>query len=246
MRLKQAQRAAAVAWGPTPQTSSLLASGTVAGSVDGSFSCTGTFEILDVGLSDSAAEVTPLGTAESAEKFYSVAWGSLGADGAHPWGVVAGGLADGSVNLWDANAVANGNASTLSATKQHDGPVFSLEWNHTLPNLLASGAGDGATYIWDFTSPSAPAVFSPGPNKASAVGDITCVAWNRKVRTPVVYSFAGCANLFLGRWSTSWPLSQQLAHVLCGISSRNAQSLASVTQRVAWFRRVFHGLRSIR
>ena len=44
MRLKQAQRAAAVTWGPTPQTSSLLASGTVAGSIDGSFSCTGTQE----------------------------------------------------------------------------------------------------------------------------------------------------------------------------------------------------------
>jgi len=37
-------------------------------------------------------------------------------------------------------------------------------------------------YIWDFSNPSNPAVFTPGPKNAQSVGAITCVAWNKEVQ----------------------------------------------------------------
>jgi len=50
-----------------------------------------------------------------------------------------------------------------------------------MPNLMASGAEDGEVYIWDFTNPANPSVFTPGPKNAQSIGAITCVAWNKKV-----------------------------------------------------------------
>ena len=67
--------------------------------------------------------------------------------GAHPYGIIAGGLVDGCVNLWSPSKVAEGGAAAKSALicplRKHTGAVKGLEFNGFSPNLLASGAADG-------------------------------------------------------------------------------------------------------
>ena len=57
-----------------------------------------------------------------------------------------------------------------------------LEFNPSVANLLASGAGDSDVYITDLSNPAQPNVYSPGAKSNAPPSDISCVAWNRKVQ----------------------------------------------------------------
>eukprot|EP00983_Pelagomonas_calceolata_P110166 1159640-Pelagomonas_calceolata.AAC.2 len=75
-------------------------------------------------------------------------------------GIIAGGLADGSVCLWDPAAMLSGQGQPLLARMQkHTGAVKGLEFNAFSPNLLATGAADSDLCIWDLTKPSSPSLY---------------------------------------------------------------------------------------
>ena len=57
-----------------------------------------------------------------------------------------------------------------------------LEFNPSVSNLLASGAGESDVFITDLNNPSSPSVYSPGAKSNAPPSDISCVAWNRKVQ----------------------------------------------------------------
>jgi protein transport protein SEC31 len=76
-------------------------------------------------------------------------------------GLLAGGLVDGTVNLWNPAAIIRGQGEDPLVTQlqKHSGAVKGLAFNSFSPNLLASGAADGELAIWDLEDPAAPSLF---------------------------------------------------------------------------------------
>ncbi|KAG7674441.1 hypothetical protein KSW81_000096 [Nannochloris sp. 'desiccata'] len=175
------------------QNAPFLAAGSVAGAIDLSFSTSSQLEIFSLDFGSSEHELKLAGGAVQApERFARLAWGAPGADhAAYPYGLLAGGLADGSVCIWNPARIIGqpGGADTrgqlLCRLQKHQGPVRGLEFNPFSPNLLASGAADGELCIWDVANPAQPSLYPAmkGAAAAAAPGsDITCLSWNRKVQ----------------------------------------------------------------
>ena len=107
MKLKEMPRSAAVAWSPLASKSNLIAAGTVAGAIDDSFASTGSLEILEVDFSNMGDQMTVKGKVEVSDRFNKLAWGMKGvSEGSHPYGLLAGGMVDGTVNIWNAASIA--------------------------------------------------------------------------------------------------------------------------------------------
>jgi len=104
------------------------------------------------------------------------------------YGIIAGGLADGSICLWNPAPLIEGSGQNPQLTKmqKHTGAVGlipaasagrggfvsaaashsfrglqvnGLEFNSFSPNLLASGAADGELCIWDVSNPAQPSLY---------------------------------------------------------------------------------------
>eukprot|EP00211_Chloroparvula_japonica_P000131 CAMPEP_0119125334 /NCGR_PEP_ID=MMETSP1310-20130426/4646_1 /TAXON_ID=464262 /ORGANISM="Genus nov. species nov., Strain RCC2339" /LENGTH=1095 /DNA_ID=CAMNT_0007115393 /DNA_START=21 /DNA_END=3304 /DNA_ORIENTATION=+ len=163
----------------------------MAGAIDMSFSTSACLELFRMDFADPSPELLPLGgPVPASERFHRVAWGTTGVDsGAHPYGIIAGGLVDGCVNLWSPKKVAEGGDGAKSALicplRKHTGAVKGLEFNTFSPNLLASGAADGDLCIWDLANPSQPSLYPALKGTPAAPGqgvDVTHLSWNRKVQ----------------------------------------------------------------
>ena len=129
------------------------------------------------------------------ERFHRLAWGPLQTEGM-PHGLIAGGLVDGSVNLYNPARIigspigaepSDGVSSGALVTKmqKHSGPVRGLEFNSFSPNLLASGAEDGELCIWDLARPAQPSLYPAlkgGAGGQPAAGEVSYLAWNKKVQ----------------------------------------------------------------
>ena len=94
-------------------TSTLIACGTVAGAMDDSFSTTASLEVFSVDHSHASSfdsssntnECEMVGTGVSVtERFHRLCWGDQVSERL-PAGILAGGLADGTVQLYDPNAM---------------------------------------------------------------------------------------------------------------------------------------------
>jgi protein transport protein SEC31 len=110
-------------------------------------------------------------------RFYDIAWGPPTDD--HPQGIIAGALANGALDLWDAEKLINGSDDALIArTEKHSGPIKSLQFNPLRPQILATAGAKGELFIYDVNDPSN--AFRLG-NAAARSDDLECVAWNRKV-----------------------------------------------------------------
>ncbi|KAF9926504.1 protein transport protein S31 [Linnemannia zychae] len=181
MRQKTIPRTSTFAWSPGQHTP-LLATGTVAGAFDANFSNTSQLEIFDLNLTDKSPEhmeiTQPAGIVSSSTRFNRLAWASPTID--RPYGMIAGGMENGELNLWDANAILSGSDNVLfSRQTNHSGPVRGLHFNPFQQNLLASAASNGEVFIWDLGNLTKP--YTPG-SRSSKLEDITCVAWNNHVQ----------------------------------------------------------------
>ena len=205
--LAEIHRAAKVSFCPSPLYPSLLAAGTIAGTIDDSFETRSSLELYDLALSSSPTPSPPLllGSLTTKDTFHSVAWGIKGVGGELSHGLIAGGMSDGSVNIWNAAAIikrppasspstpsssigslpqSSASASTsalLSRSEQHKGQVHGLQFHPTQPNLLASGASDGVVLVWDLADVRAPRANKPNPTLTGHEHGVTCVGWNKKV-----------------------------------------------------------------
>jgi hypothetical protein len=95
-------RGATVAWGPTTDCAGMIASGTVGGAFDGSFDATASLEIFQMDLSSKTGQMEMLGSVQTPERFHRLAWGSFGANcSSLPLGMLAGGMVDGTVKVFD-------------------------------------------------------------------------------------------------------------------------------------------------
>ena len=115
-------------------------------------------------------------------------------------GLIAGGMIDGSVNVWDPSAMMKtaSNGSTgggaagegarsdtlIASVSRHKAGVSALAFNPhpASANLLATGGVDGEVLVTSLENPSEPNVFVPAPDQPTRAGvEVTKVAWNTQV-----------------------------------------------------------------
>ncbi len=186
--LKQVEdKNANLAWSPLPDQGNLVALGTRDGGGGGFDDYGGELEIhkLDFGVGDT--RTTVMGTVRTNGRFTALAWSALHNKRADfPMGVVAGGLADGTVAIWDpAKLVANHPQPRIAAVQRHTGPVNGLHFNpsQSSSHLLASGGADNEVFVYALDRPDTPNVFvpAPAPNTAKHTAEVAKVAWNPQV-----------------------------------------------------------------
>ncbi|SCV67953.1 BQ2448_74 [Microbotryum intermedium] len=197
-------RTAVSIWSPQQlrRATPLLATGTVSGALDASFSSDSLLELwdpfasapsstpqvegLDLGNQnqnhqglDQIELTTPLASLAVGSRFNRLAWGYIKQPD-KPLGVIAAGLENGEIGLWDSSRLIDKSCGDASLARYdlHKGPVRGLDFNQHQTNLLASGATNGEIFIWDLTTPNKP--FSPGARSRS-LDDITALAWNSHV-----------------------------------------------------------------
>ena len=185
MKISGVGRSATVAWGASSEHADLLAAGTVAGAISDNFDSSAHLEVFKLDMTSRTGELSLLGSVSSSERFHRLAWGTKGMEnGTMPYGMLAGGMVDGSIKIYSpATLMAGEGADPLVASiERHQGAVRGLEFNPSVSNLLASGAGESDVFITDLSNPSSPSVYSPGAKSSGPPADISSVAWNRKVQ----------------------------------------------------------------
>ncbi|KAJ3343135.1 protein transport protein S31 [Gonapodya sp. JEL0774] len=199
------KKTATFAWSPGNHLP-LIVTGTVAGALDASFNTETELEIFDLSLGGEETQMEKLGSSPAPARFNRLAWGNFTTE-EKTYGVIAGGLENGELVLWDAKAVIEGSPDSLILRNAaHSGPVRGLDFNPFL-HLLASGGVDGEVIIWDLNNPSTP--YHPG-TRSQRLEDITAVSWNRQV----AHILATASN---NGYSVVWDLKNkrelmQLAH----------------------------------
>ncbi|KAF8521642.1 hypothetical protein JB92DRAFT_3141158 [Gautieria morchelliformis] len=186
MKLKEIHRTSTFAWSPSLSIP-LLATGTVAGALDESFSNDSQLEIWgpdfldknEYALGGDAGQPGPKASVTTTSRFNRLAWGYV--DSARPRGVLAAGMENGELGIWDPAKILNGADASDSLVLRntiHTGPVRGLDFNPLQTNLLSSGATNGEIYIWDLKDPSKP--YSPG-TRSTKLDETTAIAWNNHV-----------------------------------------------------------------
>jgi len=101
-------------------------------------------------------------------------------------GIIAGGMQNGTVTIWDVNSIVKVKSDKLghgcvSSEKIHDGvSVNAIEFNPGKPHLLASGGKE--VFIQDLSkSIQTPNVFTPGEPNYHEGQIVTSISWNRVV-----------------------------------------------------------------
>ncbi|KAJ9290220.1 hypothetical protein DTO027B5_1380 [Paecilomyces variotii] len=177
VRLREIPRTATFAWSPGAK-SPLIATGTRAGAVDVNFSNETCLELWDLGLDreDAGTELQPTAKVSTDSGFNDLAWAE---SDDNTRGVIAGGLENGSLDIWDADKLLSGASDPLvSRTSKHTGAIKALQFNPRHSNLLATGGAKGELYINDINNLDNP--FRLG-NAAARADDIECLDWNKKV-----------------------------------------------------------------
>ncbi|KAJ2721493.1 protein transport protein S31 [Coemansia sp. Benny D115] len=171
------ERTAIPAWCPQ-QTESLIAAGTVAGAMDATFSNTSVLEIFKLPATDETqhAGLESIGKVEAPARFQRLAWS--GKTDAHGLGVIASGLENGDVTVWDPRKIIDGEEAVLHSSSAHTGAVGGLEFNPFQTNLMASGASNGEVFIWDIVSEFKS--YAPGA-RSQRIENVTDLSWNNQV-----------------------------------------------------------------
>ncbi|TFK96771.1 hypothetical protein BDV98DRAFT_608060 [Pterulicium gracile] len=194
MKLKEIHRTSTFAWSPSASLP-LIATGSVAGALDESFSNESLLEIWAPDFLDrheydlgGSGQNGPQGVVKDNARFNRLAWGQ--GDASRPRGVIAAGMENGDLTLWDPTKIVEGSDDALILRNNtHTGPIRGLDFNPIQTNLLSSGAVNGEVYIWDLKDPSKP--YSPTPgSRSTKLDEITSVAWNQQVQ----YVLAGASS----------------------------------------------------
>ncbi|KAJ1962794.1 protein transport protein S31 [Dipsacomyces acuminosporus] len=171
------ERTAIPAWGPQ-QSETLIAAGTVAGAMDASFSNTSELEIFKL-TAETEGALAPVGKVEASARFQRLAWS--GKIESYGLGVLAGGLENGDITVWNPEKIISGeaDAAVLHSSSAHTGAVGGLEFNPFQSNLMASGAGNGEVFIWDVVNDFKS--YSPGA-RSQRIENVTDLSWNNQVQ----------------------------------------------------------------
>ncbi|KAL1395303.1 hypothetical protein pipiens_011351 [Culex pipiens pipiens] len=117
-----------------------------------------------------------VGSQTSAHWFHKVVWSPLDFGTAtNPNGVIAGGCEGGAIQVYSALKLLAGKNALMAQQDKHNGAVRSMDYNPYQNKLLASGASESESFIWDLNITAAP--MSPGA-KAQPFED-----WHLEVAT---------------------------------------------------------------
>ncbi|GAN10753.1 protein transport protein sec31 [Mucor ambiguus] len=179
-KLNTVRRTATFAWSPGHQAP-MVATGTLAGALDESFSNASELEIfkLDLHPESNALDQTSY-KVSTGSRFNTLAWGHATTE--KPHGIIAGGMENGELELYDASAILDNKSSediTILKNSTHTGTLKALDFNLFQTNLLASAGSNSEVYIWDLNNPTTP--YTPGARSAK-MDDISSVAWNCQVQ----------------------------------------------------------------
>jgi protein transport protein SEC31 len=157
MKLKEIHRTSTFAWSPISSIPT-LATGTVSGALDESFSNESALEIWTPNFLDlEEFELGIPGTGEPARgvvmdsaRFNRLAWGFI--DSSKTKTVIAAGMENGELVLWDPDRIIARSPtaeSQLMRNNRHTGPVRALDFNPNNGHVLASGAiaGEVSTFF---------------------------------------------------------------------------------------------------
>ncbi|XP_047947796.1 protein transport protein SEC31 homolog B isoform X3 [Salvia hispanica] len=184
--IKSVNRSASTAFSPD---GAYIAAGTMAGAVDLQFSSTANLDIFELDFLSDDRQLIMAGTIPSSERFNRISWQKASANSEeYPLGLIAGGLVDGNIGLWNPKPLICKEGSDTSENTlvtnltRHKGPVRGLEFNSITPHLIASGADEGDISIWDLTKPLEPNHFPALKGSGSASqGEISFLSWNSMV-----------------------------------------------------------------
>eukprot|EP01038_Epipyxis_sp_PR26KG_P012063 gene12063-16144_t len=210
--LKQIEdKGAVLEWSPLAAYPNLVALGTKDSTGSGFDDHGGELELHCLDFSDfKSSSTTILGKIRANSRFSSIAWSQMVINAQQfPYGLIAGGMVDGNIHVWDPAKLAAGDPDPLLASvEQHQGAINGLHFNphKESSHLLASGGSDCEVYVTSLEHPDQPSVFipAPPPNNAKHTGDITKVAWNSQV-SHILASSAQNGSCFI------WDLRQKRA-----------------------------------
>ena len=181
-------KGAVVEWSPIQQHANLVAVGTKDSTGSGFDDYGGELELHRLDLEDtSSSSTTMIGYTRATSRFASIAWSKMCTNNdTYPYGLIAGGMVDGNINIWDPYKMQQQDPDPLLSTiLQHKGAVSGLQFNphNESSHLLASGGADAEVYVLSLDKPDQPTVFipAPPPNNTKHTSDITKVAWNTQV-----------------------------------------------------------------
>ncbi|KAJ4971026.1 hypothetical protein NE237_004125 [Protea cynaroides] len=218
--IKGVNRSASLAFSPD---SPYLAAGTIAGAVDLSFSSSANIEIFKLDFQSEDRELPVVGECPSSERFHRLSWGKFGS-GTQEFslGLIAGGLADGSINIWNPQTLISSEeieGALVGHLARHTGPVRGLEFGSISTSLLASGADEGEICIWDLANPAEPTHFPPLKGVGSdAQGEVSYLSWNPKVQ-PIL------ASTSYNGMTVVWDLRRQKPVINLSDSNRRRASV---------------------
>lgn len=187
-------KGATIAWSPNQDCPDLIALGTKDSGGLGFEDTGGELDLYDLNLTSpegSSPQPKLLGSVQTKARFASVSWttGEAIAD-RFKMGLIAGGMTDGTVHIWNPAAVVQQQEAFLtSINKGMAGPIKALQFSKLNPTQLAAGGANGQVMIADISNPEAPDVFAPCQDYKQNT-EITSLAWNTQV-AHIVASAAG-------------------------------------------------------
>ncbi|GMG39687.1 unnamed protein product [Ambrosiozyma monospora] len=183
VKVKEIPQTAAIAWSHTANP--LLATGTLAGVMDDTFSSESVLQIHDPFAKES--DKKPLAEGSIEGKFHSLSW-SKPYD-AYSKGLLAGGLENGLIQLWNSDKFLNNGdlkAAHVSDLKKHTSGVLKVAFNPIQHHILASSGHKGEILVWDTKKSTS---FTPG-QAISPLDKVSSLSWNNSMS----HIFASAGN----------------------------------------------------
>ncbi|EMC95102.1 hypothetical protein BAUCODRAFT_35095 [Baudoinia panamericana UAMH 10762] len=220
--LRELQRTAVFAWSPGA-AAPFIVTGTRSGALNDDLSDETKLELWDLGLDklQPDAELTPIVSISTDSGFNDIAWSEPNDE--YPHGLVASALENGSVDVYDAAKLRNGDSDArVSRNTKHSGAVKALQWNPFKHSMLASVGAKGEIYLYDMSNAGNPTSFRLGASAARA-DDIECLDWNKLEKTQHILATGSS-----GGFVTVWDVKQRKDILTLNNQGRKAVSA------VAW------------
>jgi len=198
-------RGATVAWSPIQAFADVIALGAKDSGSIGFDSSGGALELFDLGITSSLAKPRVMGSVKTTSRFSSIGWTpgttQLRSNPKFTMGLIAGGMDDGTVNIWNPKSIIikdktdNSSSALLSTIERNSGAITALQFNPhgDSANLLATGSSQGEILVSSLENPIQPTVTIPSDAHSSSTSNnagITQLAWNPEV-AHIIASAAG-------------------------------------------------------
>lgn len=92
--------------------------------------------------------------------------------------MIAGGLENGTLEIWNAESLINGGKSSTLQKSKHSAAIKCLEFNPTQKHVLATGGTGGKIYVWDLNNPDKEITPGKTPSRKE---DVEAISWNCNV-----------------------------------------------------------------